>query len=196
MQKWIQPPACSGHGLHRILFSSWLAYFQLIKKSAKVQLYFGLDCGTMEFFTSEPQPKEPLISLPHFWSTVRRKRSRFEHMQTVNRTSREIRGLFASIGSELWSLLKNSKSKFKNGKHIAVDDSRPIQWFHSLADPIWPNGTFNGSEKLMICRKYPVPKTEKERKEALETSTKFLVVRHPLDRLVSSYLDKVRALVR
>jgi hypothetical protein len=48
----------------------------------------------------------------------------------------------------------------------------------------------------MICRKYPVPKTEKERKEALETSTKFLVVRHPLDRLVSSYLDKVRALVR
>ncbi len=44
----------------------------------------------------------------------------------------------------------------------------------------------------MICRKYPVPKTEKERKEALETSTKFLVVRHPLDRLVSSYLDKVR----
>jgi hypothetical protein len=48
----------------------------------------------------------------------------------------------------------------------------------------------------MICRKYPVPKTEKERKEALDTSTKFLVVRHPLDRLVSSYLDKVRALVR
>jgi hypothetical protein len=46
----------------------------------------------------------------------------------------------------------------------------------------------------MMCRKYPVPKTEQERKEALETSTKFLVVRHPLDRLVSSYLDKVRAL--
>jgi hypothetical protein len=48
----------------------------------------------------------------------------------------------------------------------------------------------------MICRKYPVPKTEKERKEALDTSTKFLVVRHPLDRLVSSYLDKVRTPVR
>jgi hypothetical protein len=27
----------------------------------------------MEFFTSEPQSKEQLISLPHFWSTVRRK---------------------------------------------------------------------------------------------------------------------------
>jgi hypothetical protein len=44
-----------------------------MKKSAKVQLYFGLDCGMMEFFTCEPQSKEQLISLPHFWSTVREK---------------------------------------------------------------------------------------------------------------------------
>jgi hypothetical protein len=36
------------------------------KKSAKVQLYFGVDCGIMEFFTCEPQYKEQLISLPHF----------------------------------------------------------------------------------------------------------------------------------
>jgi hypothetical protein len=66
-----------------------------MKKSAKVQLYFGLDCGMMGFFTDEPQSKEQLISLPHFWNTVQRKRSRFEHMQTVNRTSRRIKGLFA-----------------------------------------------------------------------------------------------------
>ncbi len=32
-----------------------------MKKSAKVQLYFGLDCGMMEFFTYEPQSKEQLI---------------------------------------------------------------------------------------------------------------------------------------
>jgi hypothetical protein len=93
--KMIQPPACSDHGLHRILSSYWLAHFHLMKKSAKVQLYFGLDWGMMEFFTCEPQSKEQLISLPHFWSTVSRKRSRFERMQTVNRTSRRIRGLFA-----------------------------------------------------------------------------------------------------
>jgi hypothetical protein len=62
-----------------------------------------------------------LISLPHFWSTVRRKRSRFEHMQTVNRTSRRIRGLFAWSGSELWSCFKYSRSNIKNLKHIAVD---------------------------------------------------------------------------
>jgi hypothetical protein len=32
-----------------------------MKKSAKVQLYFGLDCVMMEFSTFEPQPKEQLI---------------------------------------------------------------------------------------------------------------------------------------
>ncbi len=53
MQKWIQPPACAYHGLHRILSSYWLAHFYLMKKSAKVQLYFGLDCGMLEFFTHE-----------------------------------------------------------------------------------------------------------------------------------------------
>jgi hypothetical protein len=40
-----------------------------MKKSAEVQLYFGLDCGMMAVFTCEPQSKEQLISLPHFWST-------------------------------------------------------------------------------------------------------------------------------
>ncbi len=102
MQKWIQSSACSFHGLHWILSSYWLAHFHLMKKSAKVQLYFGLGCGMMEF-TFEPQSKEQLMSLPHFWSTVWRKRSRLEHIQTVNRTSRRIRGLFAWSGSELWS---------------------------------------------------------------------------------------------
>jgi hypothetical protein len=55
-----------------------------MKKSAKVQLYFGLGCGMMKFFTCEPQSKEHLMPLPHLWNTVWRKRSRLEHMQTVN----------------------------------------------------------------------------------------------------------------
>jgi hypothetical protein len=33
-----------------------------MKKSAKVLLYFGLDCGMMEFFTCKPQSKEQLMS--------------------------------------------------------------------------------------------------------------------------------------
>jgi hypothetical protein len=55
-----------------------------MKKSAKVLLYFGLDCGMFKFFTNEPLSKEQLMSLSHFWSTVQRKRSGFEHMQTVD----------------------------------------------------------------------------------------------------------------
>ncbi len=43
MQKWIQPPACSDHGLHRILSSYWLAHFYLMKKSATrpIQWYYS-----------------------------------------------------------------------------------------------------------------------------------------------------------
>jgi hypothetical protein len=58
-----------------------------------VQLYFGSGCGMMEFFTCEPQSKEQLMSLPHLWNTVWRKRLRLEHIQTMNRTSRRIGGL-------------------------------------------------------------------------------------------------------
>ncbi len=121
MQNWTQPPACSVHGLHRMLSSYWLAHFHLMKKSAKVQLYFGLGCRMMKFFTCDPQSKEQLMPLPQLWNTVWRKRSRLDHMQTVNRTSRRIRGLFAWSGSELWSCFKNSRSKIKNWKHIVVD---------------------------------------------------------------------------
>ncbi len=87
----MNPTSCLfGSRLHRILSSYWLAHFYLMKKSAKELLFFCLDCGMMKFFTFKSQPKEQLISLSHLWSTVWRKRSRFEHMQTVIRTSRRI----------------------------------------------------------------------------------------------------------
>jgi hypothetical protein len=70
-----------------------------IRQSAAL-FWFGLRNDGF-FFTCKPQSKEQLMSLPHLWSTVWRKRSRLEHMQTVNRTSRRIRGLFAWSGSEL-----------------------------------------------------------------------------------------------
>ncbi len=38
------PPTSWDHELFRILSSYWLAHFHLLKKSAKVLLYFGLDC--------------------------------------------------------------------------------------------------------------------------------------------------------
>ncbi len=89
-----------------------------IRQSAAL-FWFGL--RNYEFFTCEPQSKEQLMSLLHLWSTVWWKRSRLEHMQTVNRTSRRIGVLFAWSGSELWSCFKYSRSKIKNLKHIAVD---------------------------------------------------------------------------
>jgi hypothetical protein len=50
MQKRIRPPACSGHGLNRITSSYWLAHFHLMKKSAKVQLYFWFGLRNDEVF--------------------------------------------------------------------------------------------------------------------------------------------------
>ncbi len=146
MQKWIQPPAFSVHGLHRILSSYWLAHFYLMKKPAKVLLYFGLDCGMMKFFTLKPQSKGQLMSLPHLWNTVWRKRSRLEHMQTVNRTSRRIGFNSAWNGSGLWSLLKYSrvKKKIKNLKRLI------FQWYHSHADPIWPDSTFKYGPRILL----------------------------------------------
>jgi hypothetical protein len=47
-----------------MLSSYWLAHFHLMKKSAKVQLYFGSGCGMMKVFTCEPQSKEQLMPLP------------------------------------------------------------------------------------------------------------------------------------
>jgi hypothetical protein len=43
----------SDHGLPRILSSYWQVHFYLMKKSAKVLVYFGLDCRMLEFFTHE-----------------------------------------------------------------------------------------------------------------------------------------------
>jgi hypothetical protein len=54
MQKGIQPPACSVHGLHRTLFSYWAG---ALKKSAKVQLYFGSGCGMMNYLPASRNPK-------------------------------------------------------------------------------------------------------------------------------------------
>jgi hypothetical protein len=70
MQNSTQSPACSVHGLYSMLSSYWLAHFHLMKKSAKVQLYFGSGYGMLTFFTCEPQSIEQMMPLPHLWNTV------------------------------------------------------------------------------------------------------------------------------
>ncbi len=52
-----------------------------------------------------------------FWSTVWRKRPWFEHMQMVQ----EVEFILAWSSSELWTVIKYSRSKIKNLKPTAVD---------------------------------------------------------------------------
>jgi hypothetical protein len=113
MQKWIQPPACSDQ-----------AHFHLMKKSAKVQLYFGLDCGMMEFFTYEPQSKEQLISLSHFWTRFGEKGC---GLSTCKPWSEQAGGLEAFLHEAaqnfevVSSCFKYSELKLKSQKPVVVD---------------------------------------------------------------------------
>ena len=75
-----------------VLSSYWLAHFHL-------------KCSSILIRVAE------LMPLPHLWNSVWRKRLRLEHIQTVNRTSRRIRGLFAWIGSEVGSCISTEIKK-------------------------------------------------------------------------------------
>jgi hypothetical protein len=87
-----------------------------MKKSAKVLLYFGLDYSILKFFTLKPQSKEQLMYLSNFWSTVRQKRSRFEHTQTMIRTSRSLVSFLheAAQNFALLSNIQDQKLKIQN----------------------------------------------------------------------------------
>ncbi len=81
---------------------------------------------------SSRNPKE-LMYLPHLWNTVWRKRSRLEHMHTVNRKSRRIGFNSAWSGSGLWSLLKYSRVKEKNSKLLKDFPMIPLSFRSNLA---------------------------------------------------------------
>jgi hypothetical protein len=107
IQKRIQPPACSDHGLYKILFSYWLAHICLLKKSAKVMLYFALDCGMLKYSTHEPQSKEQLSTFRHFWARFGGKGCSLSPYKPWS----EQAGVWINFewsGSELRSFLKNS----------------------------------------------------------------------------------------
>jgi hypothetical protein len=55
--------------LFRILSSDWLSHFYLLKQSAKVLLYFGLDCGFVGFlkiFFSQAVIPRTIVESPAF----------------------------------------------------------------------------------------------------------------------------------
>jgi hypothetical protein len=85
-----------------MLSSYWLAHFHLMKKSSKVQLYFGSGCGMMTFFTCEPQSKEQLMPLPHLWNTVGEK----DHGLSTYKPWTEQAGGLEAFGMERLRTLK------------------------------------------------------------------------------------------
>ncbi len=62
-----------------------------------------------------------------------------------NPNKQEVGFIFAWSNAELWTLIKYSRSKIKIKNLMRfMSFSRPIQLYHSHADPIWPDG--------MLCR--------------------------------------------
>ena len=94
--------------------------------------------------------------------------------------------LRASAGSRNTEPEKMRRSGTQAFSYIAPVNG---QLFTKATKHVWYNSSLIAQP--LHCRKYPVPAKEGDRRRALENATKFLVVRHPLDRLVSSYLDKV-----
>ena len=121
MQNWTQHPACLDHGLHRILSSYWLAHFHLMKKSAKVLLYFGLDCGMMEFFYLRAAIQRTIDASPAFMEYGLAKK--FAAWAHANRDPNKQEVWIQICMKRLRTLksFKIFKSEIKNLKPIAVD---------------------------------------------------------------------------
>jgi hypothetical protein len=71
--------------------------------------------GCWNSLLTSRNPKEQLMSLSHFWSTVQWKRSQFEQMQIVIQTSRRLDSFLheAAQNFELLSNIQDQKSKIK-----------------------------------------------------------------------------------
>ncbi len=115
MQNSTQSPACSVHGLHRMLSSYWLVHFHLMKKSAKVQLYFGSVTEWWNFLPANRNPKNNCCLSRIYGIRFGEKRLRLEHMQTVNRTSRRIgfNSVWSGSGLCIFKIFKSENKKLK-----------------------------------------------------------------------------------
>ncbi len=76
-------------------------------------------------------------------------------MQTVIRTSRRLKAFLyeAAQNFESFQILKSDIKKSKTYIRL-MSFSRPMQWYHSHADPIWPDGTFTHFFSFSLNRQY------------------------------------------
>jgi hypothetical protein len=83
----------------------------LMKKSAKVLLYIGIDCVMLESFTHETVIQRTIDVSPAFLEQGLAERSWFDHMQTVIQTSRRLDSFLheAAKNFELLSNIQDQK---------------------------------------------------------------------------------------
>ena len=134
-KKASNPPACSVHGLHRILSSYWLAHWK-IRQSAAL-FWFRLQNDGIFYLRAAIQ--RTIDASPAFMEYGLAKK--FAAWAHANRkpNKQEVGFNFAWSGSELWSCFKYSMRKLKNQKHTAVDvllkgfPMVPLSWRSNLA---------------------------------------------------------------
>ncbi len=96
--------------------------------------------GILQIFYSLAVLQRTVVDFPAFFGDrFDVKRWQFVHIQPVCRRSWRIGGIFFLSGSEHWTLIKNSWSKFKNQKPIVVDvlfnDISLVPYTSNLAGP-------------------------------------------------------------
>ena len=68
MQNSTQSPACSVHGLHRMLSSYWLAHFDKKIRQSAALFWFGL--RNDEIFYLRTVIQRTIVASPALWNTV------------------------------------------------------------------------------------------------------------------------------
>nr|XP_040572016.1 carbohydrate sulfotransferase 14-like [Lepeophtheirus salmonis]XP_040572017.1 carbohydrate sulfotransferase 14-like [Lepeophtheirus salmonis] len=86
--------------------------------------------------------------------------------------------------------------------HLMVDHKHGLTycWNHKAASTSWSEFFSRLTNNIYILRSkeyyklnsYMAPRTELELTESLRETTKFMVIRHPLSRIVSAYRDRIK----
>ncbi len=120
LQKLIQPPACWDEVFLESFLPIGCRTFICWKNPPKC-VWFGLRIiGFLQIFYSQAVILGTIVESPAFLEYGSAEKIAV-CAQPVIPTSRRIRCIFVWSGSEFWSFFKNSRSKLKNQKPIAVD---------------------------------------------------------------------------
>ncbi len=146
MQKWIQPPACSDRGLHRILTSYWLAHFYLMKRSAAL-FWFGLQDVGIHY--SQAVIQRTIDVSPAFLEHGSAEKIAVWAHANCDPHKQEAGFNFAWSGSKRWTNIQDQISKTFN-VWCPFQGLSGIQWYHSHADSIVQTIPLKGQKREMV----------------------------------------------